>query len=363
MNPKISIIANFYNSKKYIPQLFKSVLKQTYTNWELICIDDCSPQNDHILLQKLTLRGGVKDKVKIIRNDINLGIAKSKKKGIDNATGEYITFIDGDDWFEPMALEKLVMPAIKYDLDLIIMNNYKIIPSLNYRKKFRSNIEDTKYNVPLYSPQIFEDYYINFFGVNIFATNSYWGKLYNRKTLIMSNISYPEKDTYEDNIFNYRLFPNIKSMMFIDYFGYNWRWGGITSRKKSDIYNEYRFIDAMNEFFIERIDSIEKYQYHKAIKFLIFEIKNVLQFNISKCAKYDIQNPKANEIISKISIILEHRSYDYCKDYRLNGISQNDFLDAMITKDAKRIYEICHILYKKSWKRRFMKNILGFFSI
>lgn len=58
MNPKISIVATFYKNQKYIPQLLKSVLRQTYANWELICIDDCSPQNDFKLLQKLTIRGG-----------------------------------------------------------------------------------------------------------------------------------------------------------------------------------------------------------------------------------------------------------------------------------------------------------------
>lgn len=57
--PTISIIANFYKSKRYIPRLLKSVFNQTYTDWELICIDDCSPTNDHKLLQKLTIEGGV----------------------------------------------------------------------------------------------------------------------------------------------------------------------------------------------------------------------------------------------------------------------------------------------------------------
>lgn len=58
MRPKISIVANFYNSRKYIPQLMESIFNQTYTGWELICVDDCSPQDDYVLLQKLTLRGG-----------------------------------------------------------------------------------------------------------------------------------------------------------------------------------------------------------------------------------------------------------------------------------------------------------------
>ena len=56
--PLVSIVANFYKSKRFIPKLLKSVFSQTYTNWELICVDDCSPENDFKVIQKLTNRGG-----------------------------------------------------------------------------------------------------------------------------------------------------------------------------------------------------------------------------------------------------------------------------------------------------------------
>ena len=57
-NPEITIIANFYKSCRYIPRLLQSVFAQSYADWELICIDDCSPTDDHKLLIKLT-SGGV----------------------------------------------------------------------------------------------------------------------------------------------------------------------------------------------------------------------------------------------------------------------------------------------------------------
>lgn len=60
--PTISIIATFYNQAKFIPKLLKSIFNQTYSDWELICIDDCSPGNDLDIIQKLTIRGGTPTK-------------------------------------------------------------------------------------------------------------------------------------------------------------------------------------------------------------------------------------------------------------------------------------------------------------
>lgn len=59
----------------------------------------------------------------------------------------------------------LYEPAKKYNLDLVIMNNYRIIPYINYKWKISSNISADKYNVPIYSPELFEDYFINFLDV------------------------------------------------------------------------------------------------------------------------------------------------------------------------------------------------------
>lgn len=359
--PHISIVANFYKSKRYIPKLLKSVFAQTYTNWELICIDDCSPENDYQIIQNITNEGGYSHQVKIIRNETNFGIAKAKKIGIDNAQGKYITFIDGDDWFDNKALEKLYEPAIKYDLDLVIMNNYRIIPFFNYKYKCKSNIPQEKYHIPLSEPQIFDDYYINFFGCNIFATNSYWGKLYKLETIRNANIKYPQNDTYEDNIFNFRLFPYIKSMIFIDYCGYYWRWGGITSGKKNNIYSESRFINIMEDFYLERKLAIEKYNYTKAAhKYLLFELKNVLKSMLSNIAIFDSNDKRATPIIIEIDKIISHEAFSDIKLlYELHPSSKNDeFINSIVNKDATLIYSLCHDYYKNTRVKRFIKSAL-----
>ena len=357
MNPTISIIANFYKSRKYIPKLLKSVFNQTYTDWELICIDDCSPTNDYELLQKITNREEMSNKVRIIRNETNLGITRAKKVGIDNARGEYLTFIDGDDWFAPQALEKLITPAQNYNLDFVVMNNYKIIPIINYKWLHIANV--LTYNKPIYAPDLFDSYYINFFGLNIFPNNAYWGKLYKRDILLNPELKYPQNDIYEDNIFLFRLFPSVKSMMFIDYPGYYWRWGGITSGRKNSFYKSDLIIRGINDFAIERINAINKFNYNKALKWLLIETKNVLAYNISCLAKYPVNSTKGKEIISLINNILLHPIYEYIKELPIiDSNYNNEYIRAIINKDSLFIYRHCHQIYKHDWHKRLYKKLL-----
>lgn len=359
--PLISIVANFYKSERYISKLINSVLNQTFTDWELICINDCSPGKDLEILKKFQKHPKANNRIKIINNITNKGIAKSKKIGIENAIGTYITFIDGDDWLDIRALEMLYEPAKKYNLDLVIMNNYRIIPYLNYKFENRAYIPKDKYNIPILQPELFDEYYIHFFGYNIFPNTAYWGKLYKLKTIKEANIKYPHNDTYEDVVFNFRLFPYIKSMMFIDYYGYYWRWGGITSGKKNNIYSESRFINIMEDFYLERKLAIEKYNYTKAAhKYLLFELKNVLKSMLSNIAIFDSNDKRATPIIIEIDQIISHEAFSDIKLlYELHPSSKNDeFINSIVNKDATLIYSLCHDYYKNTRVKRFIKSAL-----
>ena len=94
--PNVSIILPIYNSEKYVESTLKSVLAQTYTDWELIIIDDCSTDRSMEIVNKYK-----NEKFIIIKNSENVGPGISRNKGIENAKGRYIAFIDSDDiWIE-----------------------------------------------------------------------------------------------------------------------------------------------------------------------------------------------------------------------------------------------------------------------
>ena len=114
--PKISIITPAYNCEKYLPDAVKSVLSQTFTDWELLIIDDCSKDNTYRYMKKLA----EKDKrIRIFQNKVNSGAAATRNYGVRLARGEWIAFLDGDDLWREDKLEKQLAVAGRAGADII----------------------------------------------------------------------------------------------------------------------------------------------------------------------------------------------------------------------------------------------------
>ncbi|GHU02627.1 hypothetical protein FACS1894147_04910 [Spirochaetia bacterium] len=101
--PLISIITPNYNSEAFIEATIESVLAQTYQNWEMLIVDDCSTDGSY----DIALRYAENDKrISVHRMEENTGAALARDKGIELAAGEYIAFLDSDDMWLPEKLEK-----------------------------------------------------------------------------------------------------------------------------------------------------------------------------------------------------------------------------------------------------------------
>ena len=105
MNALVSIIMPSYNSEKFIAKAIESVLSQTYSNWELIIIDDCSDDSSINIIQSKAQK---EQRIKIIKQKSNAGAAVARNSGIKAAKGEYIAFLDSDDLWVEDKLEKQV---------------------------------------------------------------------------------------------------------------------------------------------------------------------------------------------------------------------------------------------------------------
>ncbi len=101
MKDLVTIVTPSYNTGKWIGETIESVLRQTYTNWEMIIVDDCSTDNTDIVIKKY------KDKrIRYLKNETNSGAAASRNRAIREAKGEYIAFLDSDDIWTEEKLEK-----------------------------------------------------------------------------------------------------------------------------------------------------------------------------------------------------------------------------------------------------------------
>ena len=108
----VSIIMPSYNAEKYISAAIESVRKQTYSNWELIIVDDCSKDNT------LEIVRGIQDeRIRLYQNETNSGAAVSRNKALREARGEWIAFLDADDLWVPEKLDEQIKFMVENGYD------------------------------------------------------------------------------------------------------------------------------------------------------------------------------------------------------------------------------------------------------
>lgn len=118
--PKLSIIVPVYNSSKYLYKCINSLLNQTLSDMEIILIDDCSTDNSLYIIDNY--KKLYPNKIKVLVNNENKGTGYSRNKGLFIATGEYIGFIDSDDYIEHDMYEKMYVAAVNKDNDIVVTN-------------------------------------------------------------------------------------------------------------------------------------------------------------------------------------------------------------------------------------------------
>ena len=121
---KISVIVPVYNCEPYVERCVRSIMAQTYTDLEIICIDDGSTDGSGVLLDKIASEDG---RIQIIHQE-NAGVSAARNAGLDVASGELITFVDSDDAIEPDMYETLIPYFADEDVDIVHCGYKRIRP-------------------------------------------------------------------------------------------------------------------------------------------------------------------------------------------------------------------------------------------
>lgn len=116
--PKISLIIPVYNVEKYLPQCLDSCVNQTFSDIEIICVDDCSPDNSSSILAEYAKHDS---RIKVISHSINKHLGGARNTGVQNASGDYIWFIDSDDWISLTACEQINNAITGNNPDVIVI--------------------------------------------------------------------------------------------------------------------------------------------------------------------------------------------------------------------------------------------------
>lgn len=148
--PKVSILIPVYNVEKYIPRCLDSIFHQSYAEIEYVFVDDCTPDNSMLLIDRyIEVNGISRDKVKIISHSYNQGIAVTRNDCIANASGDYVLFVDSDDWIEPDMVEQLVIASNNGKADIVGCDFYEDFGDGRLVPHFEPYSSDCKENIVL----------------------------------------------------------------------------------------------------------------------------------------------------------------------------------------------------------------------
>lgn len=196
MNPKISVIMPMYNVEKYVGCAIQSLLTQTFKDFEFIIVDDCSTD------KSLDVAESFKDpRIKIIKNEKNLGAGLTRNVGLEIAVGDYIYFFDSDDALVPNALEILYDVAEKSQANVVSCTNY-FIPSDNEFQTVQDlsvRVDNEGKNTGFISEdlktRILNEY------CNLGLAAAPWRMIFRHEFLNINKLYFPESPVHEDGIF------------------------------------------------------------------------------------------------------------------------------------------------------------------
>lgn len=242
---KLSIIVPVYNVERYLCKCIDSILNQSFKDLELILVDDGSIDNSGEICDKYSC----KDKrVKVIHKK-NGGVSSARNTGLKIANGEYIGFVDPDDWIETNMYERMYNEIIKTNSDIIICNFKKIFE--NREEKY---IYENK-SLELNNIEALNELY------NIkYIYNFAWNKIY--KKSLFDNLKYKEGFIYEDEFIIHQLLYKSNKVSYIPEHFYNYY------QRKGSIINSGFNIKKFDKIraLSERIEFFEKLKLYDLVK-------------------------------------------------------------------------------------------------
>lgn len=336
MEPLISVIVPVYNVEKYVEECIESILNQTLKNIEIIIVNDGSTDKSNELVNNLAN----KDNRITVINQSNKGLSMARNVGVDLAKGEYVSFIDSDDWIEKSMLEEMYKSAKNNNCDIV-----------------QCQIKNIKNNIPtrkLLDKSDIKKYIKRQLIAGKLSTYA-WDKIYKRKFLKDNNLYFENKPRFEDWYFIMKAVSKMSRFMAIDNQFYNYRTNEGSLSKR--YYNNYE------DLIIELQE--KKYEYMKAweISSKEDELKSLLNLgddilhliNYIYNPQYGLSKKEKLEKLKKISVnkfirknFLTYKYKMYIEERNINKVYGKIIYNGLYYKNVRLIHIIKSLYYLKT---------------
>ncbi|MBF8457260.1 glycosyltransferase [Kaistella sp. G5-32] len=323
--PKVSVIIPVYNTAKYSEECLESVIRQTFTDLEIICINDGSIDSSlHILEKFATLDSRI-----VIIDQKNQGVSAARNAGLKIAKGKYVGFVDSDDTVTPDYFQTLYETAEQTRSDLVFSKLENKNDGLE-----KNRVYDRSEILQIILPTYF----------NGDLLNSIWNKLYLNEIITAHQIRFlPGKKLGEDALFNLQFLEFTYKMYYIDYSGYHYR--TVNGSATRNVFVQKYLEDAV-EFFLEGPGNFvkENINYQK-----LQQLKSTRFVNYTMSLVYIYSEPKNGlnifQKVEKIRILVNNETVstvfnetDIAKLFPSFGPYQNQVFKSIGRKNVLKLY-------------------------
>lgn len=300
MKIKVSVIVPVYGVEKYIDKCLNSLVKQSLKEIEIIVVNDGTKDNSQKIIDKYVKK--YPDKIKSYIKE-NGGQGSARNYGLKKATGEYIGYVDSDDFVEKDMYKKLYNKAKENNYDIVVCGNYNV--SEDYQNK---NIDAfiNNYNTDL--ENIF------------FGKMAVWNKIYKRDILIKNKLEFKEKVWYEDLAFTLKAIMNSNTFAFIDEPLYDYLIREGSTMNNSNVKRNLEILEAFNDI-LSYIQHNKKEEYFSKIEFLA--IDHIYISAIVRVLKAEADDKVKRETINKLIDYMNKKFPNYKNNKYINTLSKN----------------------------------------
>jgi glycosyltransferase involved in cell wall biosynthesis len=315
---KISIIVPVYLSECFLNKNFENLVNQSYNNLEIIYVNDGSPDSSGAICDKFA---SIDDRVKVI-HQTNKGAAEALNTGVNFATGDFMMFLDADDWIELNTCELAVTAASMEEVDMVFWPNIKeygnksvVVPSY-----FKESREFRGKNIVYLRRRmigLLKEELIN--PIQTDAFNAGWGKLYRSKVIKNNTIKWTDTKRVgsSDVLFNAHLMPFINSAYYLNIYLHHYNRNNPNSLTKT--YN-----DTLQEKFSTLFNELkavveEKYSKSEDYNLFLKALNNRITLSIINIGLGYVKNGMSTEGFKKFKILLLSNRYQKSlKEFQTN---------------------------------------------
>lgn len=307
--PKVSIITPVYNAEKYLAATLDSVLSQTFHDFEIVCVNDGSTDKSRHILEEYEQRD---KRVRVIDQENNGGSA-ARNRGIAEAIGEYVMFIDADDLYAKTIVEHAYDLALSTDVDVVFYNFARFSGHKPTKLAVRSRTKPAE-DPGIVTKDTYSQRFFNDFGIIT------WNKLVKKSVLDSSKLTFNIGLSHNHDVdFSIRLMLAADTYAWLDEVGYYYRSNdtGLTATKRSDPTNVLKILTELNTLIAPKYKQVKQ----SFDNYVVDMIAGTLE-------KYSGDKTKQKTV------------FDFARDTLIPKLGLHEKDDSYFTTGRYRVYEL-----------------------